>query len=113
MNFKQITKREARKRFYTGTQPIYLCPCNMSPSSPWGVACLIFGKEYLERAKEYVPKPEGHWDSKTCTQVLAPSPVWSGNVEKTAWDLMYNNWAFYNANDKETGYYAHYYIQVA
>ena len=92
--FKRITIQEAKKRF-AEDKPIYLCPCKMNPAGPWGQACLILGKQYLENAEWY----QKH-----------PSPLWKGTLAATAWDLMYNNWAFYNTN-YEMGYYAHYYIQ--
>jgi hypothetical protein len=99
-SFVRISKREAQKRFNAGTMPVYLCPCKLRPGFPWNVACLIFGKEYLEDAERYAPRPDG----------TDGSILWKGTLEKTAWDLLYNNWAYYNAT-YETGYYAHYYVQ--
>jgi len=93
--FKRITKQAARKLFNQGNKIIYLCPCKMYPSNPFNVACGISGKDYLEQANFYKQNPT----------------LWKDSLEKTAWDIMYFNWAFYNAN-YETGYYAHYYIEV-
>ena len=89
---QRISKREAVKRF-ADDQPIYLCPCKMRPEGPLSSACLILGKEYTERAEWYRDDPK----------------LWEGDIVRTAWALMYNNWRFYNASH-ETGYYAHYYI---
>ena len=88
---KRITKKEAQKRFFAG-EIIYFCPCKMSPDWPWFLAMPIHPKDYLERAKGY---PKGH-------------TLWAGSLEKTAWELAYDNWAYYNTN-YEMGYYAHYY----
>ena len=86
----RITKAIARKLFAEG-KPISLCPCNMYPGGPWNMACLIGGKEWLEKAEGYKSHPD----------------LWKGTVEKTAWDLMYNNWAYYNSECR----YAHYYVE--
>jgi hypothetical protein len=94
MQFTKITKAAAKKRF-AANQPVYLCPCKMRPGGPFNSACLIFGKEYLEQA-------EGYRNNDI---------LWKGNLEATAWNLMYNNWAFYNTS-YETGYYAAYYIET-
>lgn len=96
--FKRITKREAFKRFVQD-QPIYLCPFKMRPTACFNMACLILGKEYLEKAKGFDP----------ASRCLA-NRVWKGSVEKTAWAIMYNNWICYNASH-EVGYYPHYYVQ--
>ncbi len=99
--FIRISKREARKIFAEGNKFIFVCPCKMWPSAPWNMAAMISGREYLENAERYAPREDGT-DAGSC---------WKGNLADTAWDLMYNNWAFYNATH-ETGYYAHYYIQI-
>lgn len=98
MEFKRITKKEAQTLFAQG-KPVYLNPCKFMPSTPFNQACLILGKEYLDKAAEYGPKG-----------TFPNEKLWKGTVEQTAWDLMYNNWAFYNAT-YETGYYAHYYVE--
>lgn len=93
--FKRITKREAKALFAKG-EVVYFCPCKFAPDGPWSMACGCHPTEWLEQAKTY----EGH-------------PIlWKGTVEATAWDLAYNNWAYYNATN-ETGLYAHYYLQLA
>lgn len=94
---RRITKREAFKLFTTTDTLVYFCPCKMWPEGPWSSACPISGKEYLEDARAY-------------EQYDQQSPCWKGTVEQTAWDLAYNNWAFYNTCH-EMGYYAHYYVQ--
>lgn len=95
MTFTRITKAQARKRF-AKNEAIYLCPNNMRPGTPFNMACLIYGKEYLEKAEGYRNHPD----------------LWKGTLEKTAWDLMYNNWAFYNVDGGEMGTHAHYYVEA-
>ncbi len=90
---RRISKAQARKLF-AADRPIYLCPHKMRPDGPFSCACLILGKSYLENAEMYRNDPQ----------------LWKGTLEKTAWDLMYNNWCFYNAT-YETGYYAAYYVE--
>jgi hypothetical protein len=92
---QRITKRDAFKRFTTG-KPFYMCPCKLHPFPPFSPASLILnGQEWMERAERYRDHPE----------------LWKGTIEQTAWDLLYNAWAFSNAN-YECGYYAHYYIET-
>jgi hypothetical protein len=93
--YRRITKRDARRRF-AANEPILLIGCKFYPSTPFNQAVCVYGAEYLERAKQY------RNDSF--------SGLWKGSVENTAWDLMYNNWAYYNTS-YETGYYAHYYVE--
>lgn len=99
--FKRISKREARRRF-ANYQPIVLSPCKMMPGFPFATHITVTAKEateYQERAIWY--SPDG----------ISPSAdLWKGNVNDTAWNLMYNNWAFFNTSF-ELGYYAHYYIE--
>lgn len=95
---KRISKRHAKKLFADGVSCIVICPCKMIPDGPWSMGCRISGKEYLGNAEFYKPQ-EGR----------IVSVLWKGTLEETAWQLMYNNWAFYNTS-WETGYYAHYYI---
>ena len=92
--FTRITKREAKKRFFAD-QAIFFCPCKMKPGFPWNQACLVLGKEYLERAALYRDIPT----------------LWEGTIEKTAWGLAYRNWSHYNTS-WECGYYAHYYKET-
>ena len=82
----RISKREAQKRF-NANLPILVCPCKLRPDGPFASAWLIFGKEYNERAK---------------------NPYSSA---QNGWELMYNEWRHFNASH-ETGYYAHYYIEI-
>jgi len=96
MEFIRISKQKARKLFAEGTTPLYICPVKLRPGLPFNSASLIFGKEYLEKA-------EGYRDHPLC----------SGTLEKTAWDLMYRQYEFYNLSSctNEIGRYAAYYIQ--
>lgn len=98
MALKRITIHQAKKLFADGTSIIIVCPCKFHPAGPFSMGCRISGKEYLENAEWYSPEKGKESD------------LWKGTLEKTAWDLMYNNWAFYNTSF-ETGYYAHYYIE--
>jgi len=98
MALKRISIHQAKKLFADGTSIIIVCPCKMVPDGPWSLGCRISGKEYLEDAERYSPD-NGRM-----------SDLWKGSLVETAWKLMYNNWAFYNAT-YETGYYAHYYIE--
>ena len=91
--YTKVTKSQAKKLFNQGS-PIYLCPNKMYPSGSFNMACLVFGKEYLEAAERYRTNPT----------------LWEGTLEETAWGLMYRNWVYYNAT-YETGYYASYYIE--
>lgn len=93
-SFKRISKSAAKKLFNEG-KGVYLCPCKMMPGTPFNMAALIYGKEYLEKAEMYRNSPD----------------LWKGTLEATAWDLMYNNWSFYNTS-YETGYYAAYYVEA-
>jgi len=98
-DFIRITKWEARRLFAKGNETIFLCPCKMHPGFPFNMALMVSGKEWLEKAQWYKPRDDG-----------TTSDLWKGTIEKTAWDLLYNNWNYYNTS-YETGYYAHYYIQ--
>jgi len=89
----RISKARAKKLFATD-KPVFLCPVKMYPDGPFSGSCLILGKEYLEQAERYRNHPD----------------LWKGTIEETAWDLMYNNWIFYNAS-YDTGYYPAYYIE--
>lgn len=93
MPFVKISKAEAKKRF-AKSEAIFLCPCKLAPDGPFSSAALVYGKEYLEKAKLYIDHPT----------------LWKGSIEATAWDLMFNNWKHYNAS-YECGYYPTYYIQ--
>lgn len=92
MSLRRITQRQAKKLFADG-EMIVLCPCKCHPYPPFSMGVQINSKEYLERAEDY----------------RGNGKLWKGDIESTAWSLMYNNWRYYNAS-YETGYYAHYYI---
>jgi hypothetical protein len=87
--FNRISKREAQQLF-ASNKPFYLCPCKLKPCTPWNVACLILNhNQWLAWAKCFATK----------------------DIEKQAWELMYESWKYYNASH-EAGYYAHYYVEV-
>lgn len=88
----KISQTQA-KRIWLSGKPIYICPSNISPSMPFNVAALTFAKEWLEKA-------DLHGKS---------SKLWKGSREETAWQLMLNNWKYYNAS-YEAGYYPHFYV---
>lgn len=91
---RRINIREAKKSFFAGKQ-FYICPVKMRPGPPFNMACLVLsGKEWMEKAGFYKDNPT----------------LWKGTQEKTAWELFYNNWKYYNAS-YETGYYAAYYVE--
>jgi len=95
VQFSRISIFEARKRFTSG-KAFYICPCKMRPGGGFNMACLILsGKEWANQAEIYTDNPK----------------LWKGTIEKTAWELMYNNWNHYNTS-YETGYYAHYYVEA-
>lgn len=109
---KRITKREAFKLFTTTDRCIVLCPCKFHPGGPFSMGCTVAGKEYLEKADLYAPRPHTIVKDGELTNVVAPGVLWKGTREKTAWDLMYNNWVYYNVNN-EAGRYACYYVEAA
>jgi hypothetical protein len=92
--FVRISKRAAQKLFAEGNKQFCLCPHKLRPGFPFAPHVSVCGKEYLEDAKRYETNVH----------------LWKGTIEKTAWDLMYNNWAYYNAS-YEAGYYAAYYVE--
>lgn len=92
--FRQISIVKAKKLFNDGKSFIYLCPCKFRPNSVFNTAVLVSGAEWLDRASMYKDNPE----------------LWKGSIELTAWELMLNNWKYYNASN-ESGYYPHYYVQ--
>lgn len=87
--FKSITKAAAIKRFNEG-QSIVLCPSRLLPGGEWnpqftlGPASIT---EWKEKAANYGPD----------------STLWKGDVNKTAWELFYNNWAYYNTDEGKPG----------
>jgi hypothetical protein len=99
---RRITKAEARRRFAAG-QPFLLCPCKLTPGLPFDVSYRVgpyLAGEWRQRAAWYAPRPGE-----------PTSPLWTGDIDSTAWALMYDNWASSNTS-WEAGYYAHYYIEV-
>ena len=91
---KRITKHQAKKLFAEGKE-IILCPAKLMAGGMWHPECTVTLDRYVEDARRY----ESY-----------PSQLWKGDIASTAWDLMYNSWAFYNTC-YEAGYYAHYYIK--
>lgn len=96
MQYRRITNAQAKKLF-AQDKPIYLCPCKCSPCSPWNLACLILGKEYMEQAR--------------MLSGLNGETLTDAQIAWRAWDSMLANWNYYNANS-ELGYYPHYYVQA-
>lgn len=86
----RITKAEARKRF-AANQALYVCPVKLHPFPPLSSAALVFGANY---------------------EPCEVDNSWKGEEPYTisAWDVMYNNWAYYNAS-WEAGYYASYWVE--
>jgi hypothetical protein len=96
MAFRRISKAEAKKRFANGLTVVF-CPCKMRPGGAWAVHSTIFGEnlaERLERAERHKDNPQ----------------IWKGTAVETAWDILYREWAHYNASS-ETGRDAHYYVE--
>lgn len=89
--FRRITKREAFARFRDNL-PLVLCPRKMRPGYPFAMHSSVTPADWTERLFTSIPyrnDPEG--------------------VARHAWEVMYNEWAYYNAS-YETGYYAAYYV---
>lgn len=108
MAWKRITKKQAFKRF-TEHKTIYLVPCKFYPGGVWNVECLItLTDDLIDSAKRY---EQYFKEQDTSFYAKQYAHLWSGSIEKTAWNLMYNNWSYYNTS-YEQGYYAHYYILV-
>lgn len=110
VQWQRISKREAQRLFALGDTAIFLCPCKLRPGFPWNVAAHVFGREYLEDAKRYLPRENsGTINGEICWQA-AQAGILKMDINKIAWDLMYNSFAYYNLTS-ETGRYAHYYIE--
>lgn len=96
----QITKRAAKKLFAEG-KPFALCAVKMRPGPPSNPEYRIGPEsiaELKERAANYAPNG------------IHPSIIlWDGDIDTTAWNLMYNHWAACNTSHDE-GYYAAYYV---
>jgi hypothetical protein len=101
MRYTRIKKKEAFERFSKG-EVIYLVPCKMYPGGFWNVACPI---QLTNDLKDHAMRYKQDYDNNT-----RYAHLWHGTIEKTAWELIYNNWAYYNTN-YEMGYYAHYYLK--
>lgn len=106
--FKRITKRQAKQLFADG-KLIYLCPAKLRPGFPFNNACPVTMTDDLKhsalRYRDYAINQDIDNYSKQYAH------LWKGDIVSTAWDLMYNNWSYYNTS-YETGYYAHYYVEV-
>lgn len=98
--YTRISKRIAKLRFNAGV-PFCIIGCNLVPGYPFAQHMTITsGREWMEHADWYAP--DG----------ITPNPtLWKGTREETAWDLFYNNWAYYNLSHGEEGRYASYYIE--
>ena len=93
---KRISIQQAKRIFAIGEKSIYLIARKMMIGTPWRIEFELTPKSI----KEYKENAERYRDMK--------SDLWKGNINKTAWALMYNSWSFYNTN-YEMGYYAHFY----
>ena len=93
LKYTRISIKEAKRRFCLSI-PFNICPHKLRPGFPFACDITIMsGKEWLFRAIDY----KEH------------NPVfYTGTPEKIAWNLMYDNWAYYNTS-WETGYYAWFY----
>lgn len=97
--FKRLrSKKEAKEAFFAGEE-VFLVACNMNVRAR--SVCLI-GVQI-----------EGYLRSvKASLAAKGNQSMHAGKDEnEAAWDIMYNNWAYYNA-DNERGTYAHYYVEV-
>lgn len=92
---KRISKRQARELFATN-QPFYICPVKLHPYPPFSSASLIFRNEYSASGEN---PSTGNIFEDFYNSTYIP-----------AWDVMYNNWAYYNTS-WETGYYASYWVE--
>ena len=91
---QRITKQKAQKLFAEG-KPIILCPNKLRAGGPWHPECTVTLEHYLPMVQYYQE---------------TNSTLWKGTPAATAWELMYNNWNFYNTGNG-MGDYAHYYIK--
>jgi hypothetical protein len=101
---QRISKRQAFKRFVAG-QKIILCPVKLRPGFPFAPQITLSPETiqaYKARAEYYSPDLLHRGDSANM--------IWQGSIEKTAWHLMYTEWAFHNTS-YEAGYYAAYYVE--
>jgi hypothetical protein len=95
--FKRITKLQAI-RLFNAKKEFYICPVKMAPGGMWHLEHSMDEKSieaWMESAKRYQDN----------------SKLWYGTIEKTAWNLFYNNWAYYNTN-YEVGHHASYWIKI-
>lgn len=108
MKYQRISKATAKKLFAAG-ETVYLCPCKMYPGGMWHPECPVsLTPDLVEDAKRYEHHHSHRHESAYSAQY---ADLWKGSIEETAWDLMYNNWRYYNTG-YELGYYAHYYVKV-
>lgn len=109
MKYQRITKAAARKLFAAG-ETVYLCPCKFYPGGMWSVECPVtMTSDLIEDAKRF----EDHYNRRHESAYSAQyADLWKGSIAATAWDLMYNNWRYYNTS-YEQGYYAHYYRRAS
>jgi len=105
--FTRITKKQAKKLFENG-EVVYLVPCNMLPGGMWHVECPISLTDDLkDDARRY---EQYNQEKDTSYYASQYAHLWKGSIVETAWDIIYNNWSYYNTN-YEMGYYAHYYVK--
>jgi len=109
--YTRISKYVAKLRFNAG-KPFCIIGCNLCPGYPFALHCTVTsGKEWMEQADRYDPEKQmaDSIYNPTCV-----SSLWKGTREETAWQLFYNNWAYYNLShsQREEGRYAAYYIET-
>jgi len=99
--YTRITIHKAKK-LWREDKEICLHPCKLRISEMFQ-PCLVSAEKYL---KDIEWKPVSISDLLHATIELQNDDI----LYQKAWDIMYNNWAYYNTN-YEMGYYAHYYIK--
>ena len=83
MRYKRINKPTARKMYYNGIK-IKLLPCNVSEVA-------------LNEDTTFWVKP-------------VEISLFTSNYSENKFDREVNSYIYYNANNQELGYYAHYYV---
>lgn len=97
-DLSRINKVKAKQLFNEG-KGFVMCGNKMVPGSMWSedyFLCPESIEQWKERAETYAPK-EGR----------PAGSLWDGDINKTAWNLMYNNYCAYMTS--EEGRYPAYY----
>lgn len=100
--------REAKKLWANG-ETIYLLGCNLLPGMMWH-PCPVKMKDYVGSALRFKALHDEVKSGSSSYYARQYAHLWSGTLEETTWNLMYNNWKYYNTSYEE-GYYAHYYVK--